>query len=141
MKQQNFNESGSIASLDSKLEKEYADLAKRVNVVSREESLPHKEALRGIISEEVGLKPEGNNSKKEPKEVLESEILPSYLSGEKDDVKMQVAAILDEAVHKGIFRAIKDSFKLRGKSPYLANSLHDALVDKLHEEMKSRNYL
>lgn len=124
--------------LDARLEGELAQLAERVKESARQESVPHKEALKNIVVQESGARageqPATGGSGSTPS----SNVLPDYMATQGDAVKVAVAQILDEAVHKGIFKAVKDSLKA---SPYLANAVHDSLTDKLYAEMKSRKYL
>lgn len=64
--------------------------------------------------------------------------LPSYMAAEKDLIKLKVEKLLDLALHKGIKRASEEA---RDSGSLVLDAFHDALTDKLYEEIKKRGLL
>ena len=62
----------------------------------------------------------------------------SYLDGLDDESVDRVNSLIDAAFSHGLNAAIS---KAREQSPYLMDAFHDALTDKLYEELKSRKLI
>lgn len=59
----------------------------------------------------------------------------SYLDDLDEETVAQVNALIQEVFAKGIDRAIKDA---KTHDPYVIDAFHDALTDKMYEELKRR---
>ena len=68
----------------------------------------------------------------------ETTVLPKYMTDEPADVRFQVEKLIDVAWHKSIGAAVKIA---RKGSPLVLDALHDALTDKLYEELKRRGHI
>lgn len=97
-----------------------------------------KEALKTIVKEQISA-PAPSVPPVQPAIPPASSVsLPSYMDGEKDLVKLKVEKLLDLAWHKGIKRASEEA---RDSGPIVLDAFHDALTDKLYNELKQRGIL
>ncbi len=68
----------------------------------------------------------------------EETILPDYLKDSPAEIKIQVEKLVDSVFHQGISKTIHEAQKA---GPFILDAFHDALTDKLYEELKKRKYL
>lgn len=68
----------------------------------------------------------------------QSQILPDYLASASDEIKFQIEELVDLLFHQGIEKVIK---RAQRASPFVLDAFHDALTDKLHEELKKRKLI
>ncbi len=64
--------------------------------------------------------------------------LPNYLQNEPAQVKLKVEKLLDLAFHQGIKRAAAEA---RESGPIILDAFHDALTDKIYNELKQKGLL
>lgn len=64
--------------------------------------------------------------------------LPDYLKSSPEEIKIQVEKLVDLVFHQGISKTIKEAQKA---GPFVLDAFHDALTDKLYDELKKRKYL
>jgi len=64
--------------------------------------------------------------------------LPDYLKNSPDEIKLQVEKLVDLVFHRGVLKTIKEAQKA---GPFILDAFHDALTDKLYDELKKRKYL
>ena len=90
------------------------------------------------IKESLGqvIKPASISS--QPASRTQSNVLPSYLQDTPDTVKLNVEKSLDLAWHKGVLAAANQAKK---GDPLILDAFHDAVTDKLYEELKKRGHL
>ncbi len=69
---------------------------------------------------------------------IDNQILPDYLKDSPDEVKIQVEKLVDLVFHQGIMKAVKEAQKSGG---FVLDAFHDALTDKLYEELKKRKMI
>lgn len=67
-----------------------------------------------------------------------SPYLPDYINQVPEEVRLAVETLLDTAFRSGIGEAAS---KARVAGPFILDAFHDALVDKLYAEMKSRKLI
>ncbi|MEK9168589.1 MAG: hypothetical protein AAB698_02200 [Patescibacteria group bacterium] len=67
-----------------------------------------------------------------------SQVLPDYLKDSPVEIKLQVEKLIDAFFHQGIKKTIKEAQKGGG---FVLDAFHDALTDKLHEELKKRKLI
>lgn len=140
---QNFEPFESAQGKHSALE---ADIEKLSKEVAEKRNLPEykelsekelvKEHLRSIIKPPItgGEKPVVKSQ--EPSAV--SEILPDYLKDSTAEIKLQVEKLVDLVFHQGLEKTVKEAKKTR---PFILDAFHDALSDKLYEELKKRKMI
>jgi len=68
----------------------------------------------------------------------DSGVLPKYLKDAPTDVKLFVEKAIDLVWHKGISAGVKEASK---HGPLVLDAFHDALTDKLYEELKNRKHI
>jgi hypothetical protein len=68
----------------------------------------------------------------------DSGVLPKYLKDSPADVKLFVEKAIDLVWHKGISTGAKEASK---HGPLVLDAFHDALTDKLYEELKKRKHI
>jgi len=74
----------------------------------------------------------------QPQVPAEQTILPDYLKDSPDEIKIQVEELIDSVFHQGLNKTIHEAQKA---GPFVLDAFHDALTDKLYEELKKRKYL
>ena len=67
-----------------------------------------------------------------------SQVLPNYLKDSPLEIKLQVEKLIDAFFHQGIEKTIKEAQK---NNDFVLDAFHDALTDKLHEELKKRKLI
>ncbi|MEK7162911.1 MAG: hypothetical protein AAB696_01340 [Patescibacteria group bacterium] len=67
-----------------------------------------------------------------------SQVLPNYLKDLPAETKLQVEQLIDLTFHQGIGKVIKRALRA---SPFILDAFHDALTDKLHDELKKRKLI
>lgn len=75
----------------------------------------------------------------EPLSEAEKQILPEYLKDEPVETRVQVEKLIDVAWHKNVRTAVKLARK--AGDPLIIDALHDALVDKLYDELKRQGHI
>ncbi|MEK7087118.1 MAG: hypothetical protein AAB958_00245 [Patescibacteria group bacterium] len=69
---------------------------------------------------------------------IQSQILPDYLASASDEIKFQIEELVDSLFRQGIQKVVK---RAQRASPFVLDAFHDALTDKLHEELKKRKLI
>lgn len=67
-----------------------------------------------------------------------SPYLPEYVNQAPQEVRLQVERLVDLAFHKGVSEA---AVQARLMGSFVTDAFHDALVEKLYDEMQARNLL
>jgi hypothetical protein len=68
----------------------------------------------------------------------EQSVLPGYLENSPAELKLKIEQLIDEVFRKGLEEAIEDA---RKAGPFVVDAFHDALTDKLHEELIKRKLI
>ncbi len=74
----------------------------------------------------------------EDKQETTNTSLPSYATNAPEEAKKEVATLIKYTFEKGLLEGIREAKK---KDPFILDMYHDALVEKLHEEMKRKGLL
>ena len=74
----------------------------------------------------------------QPAKPAEETILPDYLKDSPAEIKLQVEKLVDTVFHRGVEKTIKEAKQL---GPFILDAFHDALTDKLYDELKKRNLI
>lgn len=64
--------------------------------------------------------------------------LPSYAANAPEKVKKEVVTLINYTFKKGLLEGVREAKK---KDPFILDMYHDALAEKLHEEMKRKGLL
>ena len=102
-----------------------------------------KEGVKTVVKEQTAPEmPVGPSGRPElptaPPPVPVNPALPNYLQNEPAEVKLKVEKLLDLAWHKGIKKAADEA---RNSGPVILDAFHDALTDKIYNELKQRGLL
>lgn len=71
-------------------------------------------------------------------EPTEEAFLPNYLKDSPAEVKLRVEKLVDSVFHQGIEKTVKEA---KGGDAFVLDAFHDALTDKLYEELKQRKLI
>lgn len=133
--QQNFEHSILEADIE-RLSKEIAEkrnLLEHKNLSDRELI---KQALHPLIKPTTNDRRPTTDNNQRP--ITKNQILPDYLKDSPLEIKLQVEKLIDAFFHQGIEKTIKEAQKNNG---FVLDAFHDALTDKLHEELKKRKLI
>lgn len=122
------------------LEKDIERLGREVaEQKSRPENkgVPEREIVRQVITPVVKthLPPTPAQA---PAKNEEDTFLPSYTKTTPADTKHYIEQLLEGTFHEGLEKTIKKAIQA---GPFVVDAYHDALIDKLHDELKKRNIL
>jgi len=115
--------------------------AKRQQLASTSETHEDKEILRQVIGERIQAAPAPAPQQQSSVVVPDDPVadtdaeFPNYLAGASSDVKSRVHQLVQIAMHSGIEKATS---RAKAESTYVLDAFHDALVDKLYNELKGR---
>ncbi len=70
--------------------------------------------------------------------VIQSQSLPDYLKDSPADIRLQVEKLIDLAMHYGVKKAARAANQ---SSAFIVDAFHDAITDKLYDELKNRKIL
>ena len=73
-----------------------------------------------------------------PTPQAEDRYLPDYLKNAPNEVKIQVEKLLEYTFKNGLEKGIAEA---RKAPPFVLDAYHDALTDKLHEELVKRGLI
>lgn len=74
----------------------------------------------------------------QPAAPVEETVLPEYLKDSPPEIKLQVEKLIDLVFHQGIEKTVKEANQA---GPFILDAFHDALTDKLYDELKKRNLI
>lgn len=89
-------------------------------------------------SPEMPVGPSGRQELPVAQPVPQNPALPNYLQNEPSQIKLKVEKLLDLAWHNGIKRAAMEA---RDSGPMILDAFHDALTDKIYNELKKEGLL
>jgi hypothetical protein len=94
-----------------------------------------RQALEPLVKQPISqpIKPQ-----KQPAPSTEEQILPDYLKDSPAEIKLQVEKLIDSVFHQGIEKTVKEANKA---GAFILDAFHDALTDKLYDELKSRKLI
>lgn len=67
-------------------------------------------------------------------------VIPGYLQNSSDEIKKQVNGWVEKVFQNGLARTVEE---IKGKydDPFFLDAFHDALTDKLYDELKKRGMI
>jgi len=120
-----------------RLSQEIAEKRKVVNYKEAPERELVKQALEPLIKQPTA-QPQPVQPPTQSKQSIEQTILPDYLENSSDEIKLQVEKLLDAVFQQGISKTVKQA---QSAGPFILDAFHDALTDKLYDELKSRKLI
>ncbi|MEK7593334.1 MAG: hypothetical protein AAB464_01275 [Patescibacteria group bacterium] len=129
MNNKNFEHSALEADIE-RLSKEIGEKKNLLEYKKITERELIKRAIQPMIKSNQPIQPASSGT--------QSQILPDYLASASDEIKFQIEELVDSLFHQGIKKVIK---RAQRASPFILDAFHDALTDKLHEELKKRKLI
>jgi len=101
--------------------------------------LPEKELVRQAL-EPMIKQPVSQPSQPQPSSTAPTgeKNLPNYLKDSPKEIKVQVEKLVDKVFSQGIEKTIKEANQ---SSAFILDAFHDALTDKLYDELKKRKMI
>jgi len=93
-----------------------------------------KQTLHSVVKQ-AAVEPQTVASQSSP---AQSNVLPNYLQNSSMDVRVEVEKLIDLTLHQGVEKAIKAAVK---SDSFILDAFHDALTDKMYEELKKRKLI
>ena len=93
-----------------------------------------KQTLQPLVRQATSDKQQVTKKEEETKET----VLPDYLKDSPPEIKLRVEKLVDLVFHQGIEKTIKEANQA---GPFILDAFHDALIDKLYDELKKRNLI
>ena len=128
----------------SKLEEDIALLEKAVRAEREradQPSVSHKEIIRTALRERIQAPPVSPSrvptSAPQGSTDVASDFLPDYAVQSPPAIRLTIEQLIDLAWHKGIVEASSAAGKL---GPFYLDAFHDALTEKLYDELKKRGF-
>lgn len=108
-------------------------------ILPEHKDVPEREIIRKTIYQiaKQQTQPQQQTTKNQQPEI-QNQILPDYLKNSSADIKNQVEKLIDFAISHGIEKAIKMASQ---SSAFVVDAFHDAITDKLYNELKNRKIL
>lgn len=132
-----INQNFEHTALEADIERLSREIAEKKNLLEYK-SLSGKELVKQTIQPIVQQAVAQQQAAIIQASKIEEEILPDYLKDSSGDVKLQVEKLVDLTLHYGIEKAVKIAAK---SDAFVMDAFHDALADKLHEELKNRKII
>jgi hypothetical protein len=121
--------------LEADIERLSKEIAEKKNLPEYKE-ISEKELIKQVLQPLIKTTADGERqATSEKRESVEKRILPDYLSDSPAEIKIQVEKLIDSVFHQGIDKVVKTA---KQGNPFVLDAFHDALVDKLYEELKKR---
>jgi len=93
-----------------------------------------KQTLQPLVRQATSDKQQVTKKEEETKET----VLPDYLKDSPPEIKLRVEKLVDLVFHQGIEKTIKEANQA---GPFILDAFHDALTNKLYDELKKRNLI
>ncbi len=132
--QQNFEHSV----LEADIERLGKEIAEKRNLLEHK-NLSERELIKKSLEPMIELaQPPNQQPTTDDQQQIGIQVLPNYLKDSSLEIKFQVEKLIDSVFHRGIINAAKEAQKSGG---FVLDAFHDALTDKLHEELKRRKLI
>jgi len=130
---------GKRNALETDIERLSKEIIEKRNLLEHK-NLSERELVKQILHPLMGqpLDQQARTSVVQLTAPIEKTILPDYLKDSPEEVKLQVEELVDLVFRQGIMKAVKEAQKAGG---FILDAFHDALTDKLHEELKKRKLI
>ncbi len=99
-----------------------------------------KRTLQPMVKQATPINPPANGQGDDKKkEIIEAEnVLPNYLKDSSDEIKDRVERLVEMVFNQGLEKAVREAVKAGG---FILDAFHDALTDKLYDELKKRKLI
>lgn len=128
--------------LEQEIEKLSQEIIEKQKLLETKKSLEEKEIVeREIIKESLRpiiYQPLPPKTSVVPPVSPEDKNLPNYLQNSSTEIKREVEKLINLAFSQGIKKTVAQA---RQNKAFVLDAFHDALTDKLYEELKKRKLL
>lgn len=100
--------------------------------------VPERELIKQTLQPLIRPSAPAAPSVAKPAPSTEETILPDYLKDSPAEIKLEVEKLVDAIFHQGIEKTVKEANRA---GAFVLDAFHDALTDKLYEELKKRNLI
>ena len=119
------------------LERDIEQLAQEVGRLPERAPEAAKAAVREALRQRIQTTPSATAAEPPGGAQNQTSVLPSYMQDAPPGEKLIVERLIDLAWHKGIMAAIHEA---RSRNPLIMDAFHDALTDRVYDELKKRGY-
>jgi hypothetical protein len=123
--------------LEADIERLSREIAEKKNLPEYK-NLPARELIKQTIQPMIGQDARYKIQATSEEKKAEETFLPDYLKELPAETKLQVAQLVDLTFHQGIEKVVS---RARRANPFILDAFHDALADKLYEELKKRELI
>mgnify|MGYP001610990489 FL=1 len=125
------------------LEADIARLSKEVaahKARPENQDTPEREIIKQVLQPVIKRHAPPNTAATPPREAENEEnaILPEYTEFSSPQVKLKIEQLIESTFREGLEPTIK---KAVHAGPFIMDAYHDALIDKLYDELKKRKLL
>lgn len=124
--------------LEADIERLSKEIAEKRNLLEHKDSSARelvKKSLEPMFKQDIG-KPTAVQSATQS--TAQNQIIPDYLKNFSPEIKLRVEELVDSLFHQGIEKVVK---RAKRANPFILDAFHDALTDKLHQELKNRKLI
>lgn len=97
-----------------------------------------RETLRPFLQPSARQAPAQTGQVGQKREIQREDALPSYVKDADEETQARVEHLLSLVFSDGIEKAVREAERA---SPFSIDAFHDALIDKLYDELKKRGVL
>ncbi len=126
--------------IEKDIERLSKEIAEKRNLLEHK-NLSERELIKKSLEPMIRQQPPVSNQQSDVSDQssdINSQILPNYLKDSPLEIKLQVEKLIDSVFHRGIIKVAKEAQK---NGDFVLDAFHDALTDKLHEELKKRKLI
>lgn len=116
------------------------EVAEKKNLPEHKET-PEKELIKQVITPLIfQIRRQAAEPADDSQSVSDAEetVLPDYLKDSPAGTKLQVEKLVESVFHEGLSKTIK---KAVSSNAFILDAFHDALTDKLYDELKIRKLI
>lgn len=127
------------SALEADIEKLSKEIAEKRNLLEHK-NLSERELLKKTLEPMIGQQLQTANQQTSYiyQTNDDTQILPNYLKNSPIEIKLQVEKLIDLVFHQGLEKTIREAACI---GPFILDAFHDALTDKLYEELKKRKLI
>lgn len=123
--------------LEKDIERLSQEVAEKKNAPEHKD-YSEREIIKKVIEPMIRQSPIQQSAQKRDDKTDDEGVLPAYLDKASNEIKLRTEQLIDITFHKGLENALKEAKK---SGPFVLDAFHDALADKLYEEIKRRGMI
>ncbi|TRZ64365.1 MAG: hypothetical protein D4Q79_01685 [Spirochaetia bacterium] len=126
--------------LEKDIEKLSREIAEKKNIPEHKET-PERELIKQVITPlvlQTKRQAAGTVNNSQSASDAEETVLPDYLKDSPAETKLQVEKLVKSVFSDGLEKTVK---KAVSSNAFVLDAFHDALTDKLYDELKARKLI